>query len=278
MKATLLSLVVLLLPFAASATPAADRRAKAGVARLEASEAGRVVLRGINTHGGLDAWFGGSALRFRYAYRPVDRPARDTLQTVDLIRSRAYHDVYSPATGRMAFDGTDAWSTFDPKLIAARFWNLTPYYFVGMPFVFADPGLNLEVIDDAPSAAGLPKSTVVRVTFGEAVGDAPDDYYIAYFAEADGRLLAVRYVVSYPAFFKGAEVSHTPEKLLVFERVEPLGPLKVSRRHVFYAFGEGKRGDVVSEAIVSETAYGVPFDESQLVMPAGAVIDRSLEN
>ncbi|MEO1173855.1 MAG: hypothetical protein AAFX94_17675 [Myxococcota bacterium] len=101
---------------------------------------------------------------------------------------------------------------------------------------------------------------------------------IAYFAEADGRLLAVRYVVSYPAFFKGAEVSHTPEKLLVFERVEPLGPLKVSRRHVFYAFGEGKRGDVVSEAIVSETAYGVPFDESQLVMPAGAVIDRSLEN
>lgn len=274
-----LGLILILAPALTSATNhAAEDRILAGEARLRGSEAGQVVLRGIEAHGGLKAWFGGAALQFRYTYAPTDRPKRDSTQTVDLIRARVYHNVHAPVIGRLAFDGHEAWSTFDPKLIAARFWSLTPYYFVGMPFVFADPGVNLEVVDEDPAAAGLPASTAVRVTFGDGVGDAPDDYYIAYFAKDGGRLLAVRYVVSYPAFFKGSGRSHTPEKLLVFEAPKSLGPLKVSRRHVFYGFGDGARGERVATADVTEAAYGVPFDESRLVRPAEAVVDRSLAN
>lgn len=259
---------------------AASSRAERARARLEVSEAGRVVLRSFGFHGNLRSWYSGGALRFRYDYHPVDEAKirRDTTQTVDLLNSTVYHTVHRPVEGRMAFDGERAWSTFPPEQIATRFWCLTPYYFVAMPFVFADPGVNLEIVDDDPKAAGLPASTVIRVTFGKDVGDAPDDYYIAYFAKDDGRLLAIRYVVSYAPFFADSDAKRSPEKLLVFEKFESKGPVRLATTHSTYAFGDGRRGEKVTTSTVSNIGYGVSFDASRLVPPAEAMIDRSLDS
>lgn len=252
------------------------RRAAEGKKRLAATPAGRIVLRGVDHHGGLDAWFAGRALTFRYDYQPVgDRPGRNSLQTVDLLASRAYHEMKEPVEGRFAWDGERAWSTFDPSKAAPRFWALTPYYFVGLPFVLGDPGVNLAIVDDDPAAAGLPPADVVKATYDDGTGDAPDDYYVAYFAKDDGRLLGIRYVVSYKPFMKGG-MQHTPEKLLVYEDVQPAGPLKLARTHTTYAFPEGKRGDKVTVTKVSEVKYGATFDETRLDMPKGAHLDTSL--
>ncbi|MCA9547031.1 MAG: hypothetical protein KC613_21665 [Myxococcales bacterium] len=256
-----------------------DRRAAAGEARLSASPAGRVVLRGIQAHGGLPAWFAGRALAFRYDYAPLNgRPRRDSTQVVDLLASRAYHTLRAPVAGRFAWDGERAWADFpNPHEAAVRFWALTPYYFVGMPFVLGDPGVNLALSDDPAEAAGLPPAQAVRVTYDAGVGDAPDDYYVAYFARDDGRLLAVRYVVSYKPFTAKMGVAHTPEKLLVYSDVRPVGPLRLAHRHDFHAFVDGRRGDKITVATVSDLTYSVPFDEARLAMPAGAHLDRSLD-
>ena len=139
----------------ASSQPAeaADVRARVdeAAARLKSSEAGRLILKAVNFHGGLDAWFAQRAIAFDYNYVPaVDATkAKNSRQTIDLLQSRAYHDVKFPATGTIAFDGKTAWSKLDKDVpFPARFWALTPYYFVSMPFVLSDAGVNLAISDD----------------------------------------------------------------------------------------------------------------------------------
>lgn len=255
-------------------------RAALGTARLEATPAGRVVLRGIKAHGGLDAWYAGKALRFRYAYRPVDgRGAKNSLQTIDLFESRAYHDMDEPAKGVFAWDGSRAWSKFDTPdaKVPVHFWALTPYYFVGLPFVFADPGVHLDVLLGEPDF-GLPPCDVVRVTFAADTGDAPGDYYLAHFAKRDGRLLAVRYVVSWKPFVAPRGLAHTPEKLLVYSEFDGVGALTMARTHTFYAIADGARGPAVTVATVSDLAHPAVFDPARLVPPPDAVFDDSLAN
>lgn len=252
-------------------------RVTAAKARLAASEAGKILLKSTETHGGLEAWFSSQALQFRYNYQPVQGVQRNSLQTVDLLSSRAYHELDAPAKGKLAFDGDKAWMKLEGGAkFAARFWALTPYYFVGMPFVLSDPGVKLSMSADDPKAAGLPQAHVIRAAFDPGTGDAPDDYYVLYIAKDDHRLLALRYVVSYAPFFEGKPMKSTPEKLLVYEDVKPLGPLKLSRQHLTYAFKDGKRGDKVTVSDITEMKYAAPFDEARLRMPQGAVIDESL--
>ncbi|TNE85008.1 MAG: hypothetical protein EP330_26755 [Deltaproteobacteria bacterium] len=259
------------------ANPARTRAAE-GRARLEASEAGQLILASIDAHGGLDAWYGSGALGFEYDYRPVSGTrVRRTRQTVDLLTARAVHEAIEPAEGVFAFDGEQAWTTLDPDPFPARFWALTPYYFVGLPFVLSDPGVHFELVDDDPVDMGLAKSQAVRVTFGEDIGDAPDDYYVVYVAESDKRLLATRYVVSYQPFFAGKEVTHSPEKLLVYSELTPVGPLTLPSRHTTYAIEDGVRGELVTHATVSDFEYGAVLDEAQLAMPEGAHLDTSLD-
>lgn len=274
---TLLLSLALFLPTLALADAAADRAA-AAKARLNASAAGKIVLRSTERHGGLDAWFAGKNLAFHYDYDPQEegKPSRTSMQTIDLISSRAYHDMTSPVQGQIGWDGTRAWSTFDPSKSPPRFWALTPYYFVAMPFVLGDPGVNLQIVSDTGEAAGLPPADVIKVTFGEDVGDAPDDFYHAYFAKDDGRMLALRYVVTYKAFMKNG-MKHTPEKLLVYEDLKPAGPLTIARTERTYKFPDGKRGEFVTLATVSKVQYGAKFDESRMTMPAGAQVDTSLD-
>lgn len=274
--------LALFVPTFAQAEPVADgaatARATAAKARLQASPAGKIVLRGTERHGGLAAWYAGKALTFHYDYDPVaeGKPSRTSLQTIDLLSSRAYHDMTAPVEGQIGWDGTRAWSTFDPSKAAPRFWALTPYYFVAMPFVLSDAGVHLKIVPDTGEAVGLPPADVIKVTFGADVGDAPDDFYYAYFAKDDGRMLALRYVVTYKPFMKPGMI-HTPEKLLVYEDLKPAGPLTLARTERTYALADGKRGAFVTLATVSQVKYGATFDEARLVMPAGAKVDPSLD-
>lgn len=258
--------------------PGASRAAE-GRARLARTEAGRTVLAAIEAHGGLTRWFEGGALTFTYDYQPVKGARRSSRQTVDLVSSRAYHDISAPVRGRIGFDGRTAWHALEEgESYPARFWALTPYYFVGMPFVLSDPGVHLALSEDDPGRAGFPKDTrVVRVTFAPGTGDAPDDYYVLYLDGTTSRVLALRYVVSYAPFMKEG-MSHTPEKLLVYEDYANHGGLELAGTQTFYAFGDGEKGPRVTRSTISGIEFPSVFDEAQIMVPAGAVIDDALSS
>ncbi len=71
----------------------------------------------------------------------------------------------------------------------------TPFYFFGMPFVFADPGVKQEALGQKDFQGQ--KYDVIKITFAAGTGDAPDDYYIAYVDPASGQLKLSVYVVTY---------------------------------------------------------------------------------
>lgn len=267
-------------PASASSQPSlteVSARAEAGKKRLAETPAGQAVARAIEAHGGLEAWYKAGALSFNYDYQPVEGPRRKSDQVVDILRSRAYHDMTHPLKGTFAYDGKEAWMLFEGGSYPARFWALTPYYFVGMPFVLADPGVRLSLSKDDPVKAGLPKGTkVVRVEFAAGTGDAPDDYYVIYLEEKTSQLLALRYVVSYAPFMKPG-MEHTPEKLLVYGDWTDAGGLRLAQKQEFFVFADGKKGKRVTLSTIADLKAGVAFDEARLARPEGAVIDDSLD-
>jgi hypothetical protein len=97
----------------------------------------------------------------------------------------------------IGYDGNDVWIT--PNLAAysgnPRFYNGLQFYFFSMPFVFADPGVNVTELGERTVAGQA--YDVVRITFGDAVGDSPNDPYLAHFDPSTHLLKLLLYTVTF---------------------------------------------------------------------------------
>ena len=94
----------------------------------------------------------------------------------------------------LTFDGENAWiSPAAKNYNGARFDMFTWQYFFALPFKLTDNGTNWEM----PKLRIMDSSKVnsAKLTFGENIGDAPDDWYIIYQAE-DQKLAAAAYIVT----------------------------------------------------------------------------------
>ncbi|WP_412070440.1 hypothetical protein [Rubrivirga sp. IMCC43871] len=253
---------------------AIDGRVAEATARLEASDAGRRVLAAIDAHGGLRAWYANGPLRYRYAYVRLDStgaPAGDPLDTRQLVdpwSARAVHTLAADSSVSFGWTGTQAWARPAGAELPTdgRFWALTPYYFVSIPFVFADPGVRL-ALAPADTVEGRPVD-VVHVAFEAGTGDAPDDYYDLLLDPATDRVVGVRYVVSYGPF--NPEGGHTPETLMLYDGAQTVGGATVQEGFRSFATATGQpkaRGTVTELAAAPETpdaAFGRPPDAEVL--------------
>lgn len=250
-------------------SPAAARAAQAAQ-RLGDSDGGRLVLRAIEAHGGLEAWYGKRTGAFSWEYYnfAIDLRFRSH-QTVDLSSRRVYHDLAllgkaqerTPATGRFAWDGRQAWiHPAQIERIEPRFWALTPFYFQFIPFVLADPGAVYEALP--PEVLDGVTYDMVRVGFAEGVGDAPGDTYTLYVDRTSGRVEAIRYTVTY----FGPSVSQT---LFDYEEFATVDGLTLATRYEGYPFADGQKGPKGNGAIAADLAFDVPFDQARLALPEG---------
>ncbi len=238
--------------------------------RLSESPAGELLWRSIETHGGLEKWFANGPIYFRFNYRPLgDSPYRDTYQTVDTWSSRARHQVADDQNVEFGWDGKDAWiSPPDAELTTnARFWALTPYYFIGMPFVLADPGVFLKN-EGTTELHGRPHD-VLRATFGENVGDSPDDYYVIYLDAETGHVGGLRYIVSYRGFFPDG--NHSPEKLMVYEGEQTVDGITLAKQYSTYSWDieNSERGEKVTHTELTDLEFTL---DSFFEAPADAKI------
>lgn len=256
----------------AEAVPA---EAAAARARLEASPGGRLVLRAIEAHGGLEAWYAAptSAYAWEYSNAPANLRFKSYLVADNRTR-RIYHRLVSlgtpeapaPIAGRFAWDGTEAWiSPASIERINPRFWASTGYYFESIPFILADPGLHYTPLPDEP-LDGVPHA-MVRVSFEAGVGDAPDDTYTLYVNKDTGLVDAIRYTVTYGRRGGG---SPPRETLFYYEDYVTVDGLTVPTHFRGYAFVDGRKGDFKNEAWASEISFRQPFDERQLQRPPDA--------
>lgn len=258
----------------ASSSPSGEAiSARVAVARqkLSATESGQKIWASIEAAGGLTPWFSSGDFRFRFAYVPVGRDATDTTQTIDTWGARARHRV-SDSDVEFGWDGRAAWvNPPDAELKTnARFWSLTPYYFVGIPFVLADPGVVTEALPDQEFEG---KSyDVVKASFEAGTGDAPDDYYIVYMDKQTHRVRAIRYVVSYKGF--RPDGGHGPEKLMSYDGDVEAGGLTFAATHRTFKYDEstGELGEKVTDVTVSDVAFTRDRPEGFFKAPEGAKV------
>ncbi len=265
-------------PTAALARPADKAialRVADATARLDSTEGGRLVLAAIEAHGGLERWYANGPVHFRYRYGNVgsDAPPTDTRQTVDTWSSRAVHTMMPDTTVAFGWTGSDAWvAGTDSLAMNARFWSLTPYYFVAMPFVLADPGVNLEPAGQM-EAEGTTYD-LVYVTFDAGTGDAPDDYYYLLLDSETRRVGGVRYVVSYPGFFP--EGGATPEKLMLYDGAQIESGITLQEGFRSFAWTDSGMGDPAAQGTVTELHFVPDAPDSLFVMPPGATVQEAM--
>ena len=247
---------------------AVEDRVADATGRLEQSEAGRLLLASIDRHGGLARWYGNGPVHFRYRYERLDGgDAIDTEQTVDTWSARARHTLAADSVA-FGWTGTEAWVRPAGAELPtdARFWSLTPYYFVGMPFVLADPGVNLETAGQMEAEGRT--YDLLRATFDPGTGDAPDDYYFLLLDPETRRVGGVRYVVSYPGFFP--EGGHTPEKLMLYDGAQTVDGITLQEGFRSFAWTGAGVGAPSARGSVTELRFVPDTPDAAFAVPEGA--------
>ncbi len=264
------------MPASAATAMPASAAIKARVAdaehRLMGSEAGKKLWASIEAHGGLETWYANGPIGFRFTYAPVKGNTRDTYQVVDTWASRAHHK--GEVDGKpfeFGWDGQNAWQKpADMKMPTnPRFWSLTPYYFVGLPFVLADRGVVLA--EEAPAEFNGKTVDVIRATF-EGVGDAPDDFYVVYLDQKDSTVEAIRYIVTYKGFFPDG--GHSPEKLMMYEGAQSVKGITLPTAYRTYKWDGSKHTELVTNTTLTELSFLPETKASTFAPPEGAKIQE----
>lgn len=223
----------------------------------------------IDAHGGMERWASAPTVSFRDRFeRPGDSEASESRVTVHQSSRRAYIDV--PGTDQsLAWDGSKAWGVNWAQPTPPRFLALLNYYFLNLPWLTRDPG----VILGEPGTGRIPHDeteyVTVRMTFAPGTGDTPEDYYVLFIDPVTHRLKGCEYVVTYKALLPPG-MKHTPPHVLVFGDHATVDGLVVPTRYTIY------EGDAVYfSCSVDQWSFSVPFDESRMVMPEGAVVDTT---
>ena len=261
------------------ATPAPEQ-VKTRVAktkdRLSASEAGQRIWQAMEAHGGLTQWYANGPLHFQFNYQPLDDgTSRNTYEVANYWSAQTRHQLAEDTTVQYGWDGQQAWATDTASVpYNVRFWSLTPYYFVGIPFVLGDEGVNLESLGEDTFEDKT--YDLVKVTFGENVGDAPDDYYVIYVGQENNRVGALRYIVSYPGYFPDG--GHLPEKLMACDGTQTVEGITLPQgyRTFWWKEDEDTVGEHITDISVSEIAFRPEVRQDYFATPQGAVVISDL--
>lgn len=99
---------------------------------------------------------------------------------------------------QLLFDGKEVYISSDTASTnGVRFDALTWSYFALAPFKFKDAGTNWTKNGQLPLDSGKADYPSLKLTFGENIGDAPDDWYIIFQDEKTQLLKAMAYIVTF---------------------------------------------------------------------------------
>jgi len=172
----------------------------------------------------------------------------------------------------MIWDGQSAWvSPASSEISRARFHLLTWPYFLAAPFKFSDPGTYIKNFGPS-SIDGVTYDPTAKLTFGQNVGDAPDDWYILYKNPNTGVLDAMAYIVTYS---KDQATAETDPHAIQYADYRAIDGVPISHDWSFrlYNHEQGVHGDSIGN-VTLENAKFVNPDPSIFMKPADAREDK----
>ena len=215
----------------------------------------------IEAHGGLSRWQNQQRLEY-------DIYRQGELVDHQLIALRTRKVLLSNDTYKIGYDGNDYWVSPDTTAFDGdvRFYHNLQFYFMALPFLFADPGIQYEALEPR-DFQGKPYD-VLRITFEPGVGDASDDEYIVYFDQQSHQLTLLLYTVTYFSGEPGQEYNAR-----WYQEWEEVNQLLLPKKVIGYKWNDGELGE---ERYVSEyrnvTLDTVPPDESMFLPPTDAMV------
>jgi hypothetical protein len=226
----------------------------------------------LDAHGGLDTWESYGTVEYDFALEIGDA-TRDDHHVFDLDRRRVRveHTDYTlgiTSATVWAAPNMDAYGYTAPP----RFYGKAYTYLFSIPFVFADPGVNVESVGQRRLQGTA--YDVLKITFDEGVGDTPRDIFYVYLNPDSHQVHAALFSVTY----RNPEVTR-PITGVIYNEWTTAGGLTVPRRAGMYGVSE----DQTLEKKLGTFEYeNVTFREATpetdaFTMPEGAVRDTSLQ-
>lgn len=191
--------------------------------------------KSLDFHGGLDNWNSFGTLKFnRISQGGVAAHVIDLKNRNEIIKSEK---------STLAFGSEGYWtdglkSDEAEKLEGMRFQRNLWFYFFSLPFVTTDPGANQEQLTDGVLSGK--EYNRVKITFGENVGDAPDDQYILWLNKESRKLEMINYSVTY---YSGKEASENYNAIVFTEWQEANG-LTVPKKFDGYKWSADTLGEL----------------------------------
>ena len=234
-------------------------------------DADKLVEHMILAHGGMERWAASPTVSFEDEFVVVGVPgAMASRVTVEQGPRRAYIDY--PGTGMsLAWDGTTAWSENWALPYPPRFFALLNYHFLNLPWLAADPGVELSEFGTAHLPDDETDYFTAKITYSQGVGDTPGDYYRLYVHPESHLLHAVQYIATYSALRPEGASGEMPPNTLIYEQHAEVEGLQLPTRYSIY----NNDGSLFASVDVRDWSFERPFDLSRMTMPEGAVVDES---
>lgn len=217
----------------------------------------------ITAHGGIDNWNKFSGLSY-----VVESGDKSLYQLTQLQDRRTYSKSKDFELGS---DGKMVWVTPNadkvPGKSAAFYYNLD-FYFVAIPFVLKDPGVNVTYMGKA-SPDGL-EYDLLKISYGSDVGLSAEDLYFLYLDPISHQLKILTYTVSY--FDKTNDKVNSAKKYLDYQDVQGiLMPGKMEN----YRWIDGKIGENSNrDRVIKDIKFhkSIP-DPAVFEVPSGAMTE-----
>ncbi len=227
-----------------------------------------------DAHGGLTTFKEFGTLEYDHEMEITEVVKLKDHQLIDL---HSRNVLITGDTYKLGFDGQEAWIA--PNMAALglppRFYSSTPFYFFGVPLLFADPGANIESL--GTKELDGKEYNVVKISYNPGIGDTPDDNYVAYLDKETNRLKILHYIVTYPPLMQGKSIEELERHAAVYQQWQEVNGLIVPQKIVFFEWSDDKLGDKI---VGSMTFENVSFkkkspDQASFQKPEGAEIDNS---
>jgi len=196
----------------------------------------------FDAHGGMKKWNDMNTMSYALP-KEVEE-----IHTIDLKTRKVRIETKDYALG---FDGDKVWlkqedsTSFNPS--RARFYHNLMFYFYAMPFVLADDGITYEETKSLEMDGVTYPGT--KISFGEGVGDAPDDNYIIYHHPETKEMAWLAYTVTYNSKEPSERYSY-----IKYAEWENVNGVKLPSKLQWYKVEDGKPTEMRSERAFTKTS------------------------